>query len=125
MSLEQKIITKLQPHAKRILDGNGEDFDYLPAVLLQIIESQKFQAEKLESFMKNLGSVKGAIDVVALENKERMSALELIVQQKIDRLELLLEESQRSQRNSKRLLVAVLVASLAVGGLVVLLLQRH
>ena len=45
MSIEQKLLTKLQPHADRIASGSSNDFDYLPAVLLQVVEGQKRQVQ--------------------------------------------------------------------------------
>ena len=36
MSIEQKLLTKLQPHADRIAAGSSNDFDYLPAVLFAL-----------------------------------------------------------------------------------------
>lgn len=43
MTIEQKILEKLRPHAERIKAGQNNEFDYLPAVLLHLIEAQKAQ----------------------------------------------------------------------------------
>ena len=45
MSLEQKLLAKLRPHAERIEAGNNNEFDYLPAILLQVIEGQASQTK--------------------------------------------------------------------------------
>ena len=58
MTIEQKIFSKLEPHAKRIQDGEGNDFDYLPAVLLQLMEEQKQHAKLLGDTAKLLDSIK-------------------------------------------------------------------
>lgn len=50
MSIEQKVLEKLRPHAKRINDGIGNDFDYFPAVLLQVLEDQKAQSTASGAF---------------------------------------------------------------------------
>ena len=63
MTIEQKILSKLEPHAKRIQDGDGNDFDYLPAVLLHLIEEQKRQAKQIEDTTKLLDSLKGTATI--------------------------------------------------------------
>ena len=45
MTLQEKLQSKLQPHADRVKDGNNDEFDYLPAVLLHLIEEQKKQSQ--------------------------------------------------------------------------------
>ena len=43
MSLEQKLLVKLQPHADKVEGGNNNEFDYLPAVLYRVLEKQDQQ----------------------------------------------------------------------------------
>ncbi len=52
MSIEQKLLEKLRPHAKRINDGTGNEFDFFPAVLLQVLEEQKRLGVASEAFSK-------------------------------------------------------------------------
>ena len=56
MTIEQKLFLKLEPHAKRIKDGEGNDFDYLPAVLLNLMEVQDRQAKLLDEATKQSDS---------------------------------------------------------------------
>jgi hypothetical protein len=101
MTIEQKILSKLEPHAKRIQDGDGNDFDYLPAVLLQLIEWQKRQAKQLEDTAKLLDSIKSTLDNFGVENKVQISAMDSATQRKMDRLETVLKDTQIQLRNSE------------------------
>ena len=65
MTIEQKILSKLAPHAKRIKDGDGNDFDYLPAVLLQVLEEQKRQSQTLDDVKKSLAAMDNKADGLA------------------------------------------------------------
>lgn len=56
MLIEQKLLAKLQPHADRIAAGNSNDFDYLPAVLLEIIQGEKQQTLSLKDISKAVSS---------------------------------------------------------------------
>ena len=68
MSIEQKLPTKLQPHADRIASGSGNDFDYLPAVLLQVVEGQtrhvQAVAEAATTVARKLGETEVSISNV-------------------------------------------------------------
>ena len=75
MTIEQKIFSKLEPHAKRIQNGDGNDFDYLPAVLLQLMEEQKRQAKLLDDSAKLLDSLKSTADTVGVQNKAQIKSL--------------------------------------------------
>ena len=75
MTLETKLFSKLEPHAKRIQDGDGKDFDYLPAVLLQLMEEQKRQAKLLDDTAKLLDSLKSTADTVGVQNKAQIKSL--------------------------------------------------
>jgi len=83
MSIEQKLLTKLQPHADRIASGNGNDFDYLPAVLLQVVEGQKRHvqavadaattvARKLDETEVSISSVKATSEQVGAIARRQM-----------------------------------------------------
>ena len=83
MSIEQKLLTKLQPHADRIASGSGNDFDYLPAVLLQVVEGQKRQAQavadaattvarKLDETEVSISSVKTMTEQVGVQSWRQM-----------------------------------------------------
>lgn len=111
MTIEQKIFSKLEPHAKRIKDGEGNDFDYLPAVLLQLMEEQKRQAKLLD----DLASAHAAHTT---QINEGLSAIGL-------QIESLGSSTQRSHVKFMRLLIAGLVASAVMIGLAVAILQRH
>lgn len=41
MSLKDKILNKLQPHAERIVEGVNDEFDYLPGVLVHLLQEQE------------------------------------------------------------------------------------
>ena len=84
MSIEQKLLTKLQPHADRIAAGSGNDFDYLPAVLLQVVEGQKKQAQavieaattvarKLDETEVSIASVKTTTEQVGAQSLRHLN----------------------------------------------------
>lgn len=101
MTIEQKILSKLEPHAKRIQDGDGNDFDYLPAVLLQLIEGQKRQAKQLEDTAKLLDSLKSTVDAFGVENKAQITSLDSATQRKMDQLETAFKDTQIQLQNSQ------------------------
>lgn len=41
MTLKDKIVNKLQPHADRIVEGENDEFDYLPGVLVHLLQEQE------------------------------------------------------------------------------------
>ena len=101
MTIEQKILSKLQPHAKRIQDGDGNDFDYLPAVLLQLIEEQKHHAKQLEDTAKLLDSLKRTIDTIEVASKAQITALGSATQRKLDQLQVALKDTQSQLEKSQ------------------------
>lgn len=165
MTLEQKILSKLEPHAKRIKDGDGNDFDYLPAVLLQLMEEQKRQDNLLENTAKLLSTIQSTGDNIGVQSKAQITAFESATQKKMQEIEEAIKNtqsamheqiaviasaqtahvkqtaeslrtiglqiesfgnnSQRAHSNFMRLLIAGLVASTAMIGLAVAILQRH
>lgn len=101
MTIEQKIYSKLEPHAKRIKDGDGNDFDYLPAVLLQLMEEQKHQAKLLDDTAKILASIKSTADIIGLENKAQITAFESAAQTKMEQIETAIKNAQTLLQNSQ------------------------
>jgi hypothetical protein len=129
MTIEQKLISKLEPHSKRIKDGDGNDFDYLPAVLLHVIEEQKCQAELLSLLKKST-------DDIEERTKEQISALAIAhsaqgMQTNEDlrviasQIELFLSRTQHSHTQLMRLMIAGLAASTMMIGLAIVILQRQ
>jgi DNA-binding transcriptional MerR regulator len=117
MTIEQKIFSKLEPHAKRIQDGNGNDFDYLPAVLLQLIEGQKRQATQIEDTAKLLDSLQSATVAVGLQTKEQIAAFDSATQSKLQQLETALQDAQIKFQSSQSMIredIAVLSKSHAL-----------
>lgn len=81
MTIEEIIFSKLEPHAKRIKDGDGNDFDYLPAVLLQLMEEQKRQAQLLNDTAKLLASTKSNVDNIGAQIAAFESAAQVMMVQ--------------------------------------------
>lgn len=172
MTIEQKILSKLEPHAKRIKDGEGNDFDYLPAVLFQLMEEQKRQAQLLDDTAKLVASIKSAADTIGVQSKAQVAAFESAAQRKMEQMEAAIKDTRTELQNSQssvnqqiavlasahaahtakttegmsanalqteslanstqrsnamfmKLLIAGLVASAAMIGLAVAILQRH
>ena len=94
MTIEQKLFFKLEPHAKRIKDGEGNDFDYLPAVLLQLMEEQKRQARLLDDNAKLVDSIKNTADTIGAQYKAQITALESAAQRKMEQLETAVKDAQ-------------------------------
>ena len=101
MTLETKLFSKLEPHAKRIKDGEGNDFDYLPAVLLQLMEVQKQQAQKLDDNVQLLDSIKGTVVSIGVASKTHIAAFELTAQTKLEQLEVAIKNTQIQIQNSQ------------------------
>lgn len=172
MTIEQKIFSKLEPHAKRIKDGDGNDFDYLPAVLLQLMEEQKRQAKLLDDTAKLLETIKSTGDTIGVQSKAQITAFESAAQKRMEQIETAINNTQTQLQNTQsamseqiaviasahaahatqtneglsanrlqieslasnaqrshamfmKLLIAGLVASTAMIGLAVAILQRH
>lgn len=150
MTIEQKIFSKLEPHAKRINDGEGDDFDYLPAVLLHLMEEQKRQAKLLDDTAKLLASVKNEADTIGVQNKGAQIELQNSQSSMCEQIavfanahaahttqtnkvlsaiglqiESLGSSSQRSHTSFNRLLIVGLLASTVMIGLAVVILLRH
>ena len=101
MTLETKLFSKLEPHAKRIKDGDGNDFDYLPAVLLQLLEEQKRQVQHLDDTDKVLDSIKSTVVAVGVASKMHIAAFEATAQSKLDQLEAAIKGTQMQIQSSQ------------------------
>ena len=101
MTIEQKIFSKLEPHAKRIRDGEGNDFDYLPAVLLQLMEEQKRQAKLLNDNANLLVSIKSTADTIGLQSKEQFTAMESAAQSRMEKIETAFNNAQAQLQNAQ------------------------
>lgn len=95
MSIEQKLLTKLQPHAERIASGSGNDFDYLPAVLLHVIDGQKQHvravadaattvARKLDETEVSISSVKATTEQVGALVRRQMDLASEATDKRLD-----------------------------------------
>ena len=147
MTIEQMLLAKLEPHSKRIKDGEGNDFDYLPAVLLQLLEVQKCHSQQLDANTKFLDSIKNTADSSAADSKTQIAAFEFAMQAKLVQLEASTKElkaqiensqtllgkqieshfadSQRAQAKLFRLLIAGIAATIVTIGLAITILQSH
>lgn len=101
MTIEQKIFSKLEPHAKRIQEGDGNDFDYLPAVLLQLLEEQKRQAKLLDDTSKLLNSLKSTADTIGVQNKAHVTAFESATQRKMEQMETAIKDTRTQLQNAE------------------------
>ena len=101
MTIEQKIFSKLEPHAKRIQDGDGNDFDYLPAVLLQLMEEQKRQAKLLDDTAKLLVIIKSTAETTGVQGKAQVTSFESAAQRKMEQIETAIKNTQAQLQNSQ------------------------
>jgi hypothetical protein len=101
MTIEQMILSKLEPHAKRIKDGEGNDFDYLPAVLLQLLEEQRRQAKLLDDTAKLVASIKSAADTVGTQNKAQVTAFESAALRKMEQIETVIKDASIQLQTSQ------------------------
>ena len=76
MTLEQKLVLKMEPHAKRIVDGSGNDFDYLPAVLLQLMEQQKRLALQFDNNAELIKEIASKVSAAELSNKAQIATVD-------------------------------------------------
>lgn len=154
MSIEQKLLTKLQPHADRIASGSGNDFDYLPAVLLQVVEGQKRQAQavadaattvarKLDETEVSISSVKTMTEQVGVQSWRQMDLAITATNERLDAISVKLNEaaqkliateaaiavlnasSRVEHRKSHRLLIVTLVSTVIAICLAVAIVLRH
>ena len=99
MTIEQKIFSKLEPHAKRIREGDGNDFDYLPAVLLQLMEEQKRHAKLMDDTASLLEALKSTGDTIGLQSKAQITAFESAVQKRLEKVETAINNEQTQFQN--------------------------
>lgn len=123
--MNKKIYAKLEPHAQRINAGEGNDFDYLPAVLLHLIEVQKEQAKLLNASVTALDAYKSTTEIFGADVKEGIAGLrksQLTITEQIKALDNIL---QQAHQKLTRLLLVGLVVSIGTIGLVITIFQRH
>lgn len=101
MTIEQQLFSKLEPHAKRIEHGDGNDFDYLPAVLLQIMEEQKRQTKLLDETAALLASVKSAADAIEIQIKGQITSFESDTQRRMEQVDAAIKDTQTKLQNSQ------------------------
>ena len=100
MTIEQKIYSKLEPHAKRIKEGNGNEFDYLPAVLFQVLEEQKHQAQRLDETAKLLDAAKNATETIGAQSKAQIAAFGSDVERRMAQSDAAINITQTQLQNS-------------------------
>jgi hypothetical protein len=101
MTIEQKIFSKLEPHAKRIESGDGNDFDFLPAVLLQVMEEQKRQAKLLNDASDLLATMIRTGDANAVQTKAQINAFESVSQRTMDLVQTAITDTQDQIQKSQ------------------------
>lgn len=101
MTIELKILSKLKPHAKRIEDGDGNDFDFLPAVLLQVMEEQKRQAKLLDGAAELLATITRTADTNAVQINAQISAFESASQRTMDLVQTAITDTQDQIQKSQ------------------------
>ena len=143
MTIEKLLSAKLEPHAKRIKDGNGNDFDYLPAVLLQLLEEQDRQSQLFTSTLKSqqaeaqssLLAIESKIESIAEQNRQSHLLATALKNQQTEtqsgllttgkKVESLQNNYQLAQHKLTRWLAVSLAANVVAIALAVVILQRH
>ena len=78
MSLKDKIVKKLQPHADRIVEGENDEFDYLPGVLVHLLQEQEKHSEdnikQLAELSKALGQTSETANIQLNQNLTQLKA---------------------------------------------------
>ena len=78
MSLKDKILNKLQPHAERIVAGVNDDFDYLPGVLIHLLQEQEKQSVDnvmhMAALSKNLNQTTETANTHLTQNLMQLNA---------------------------------------------------
>jgi hypothetical protein len=69
MSIEEKLVEKFEPHAKRIRDGLNNEYDFLPAALLENLSADRETLNRLQALINASGehakSVKRDFDALS------------------------------------------------------------
>jgi hypothetical protein len=69
MSIEEKLVEKFGPHAKRIQNGQNNEYDFLPAALLENLKADRESLARLQALINASGdqakTVKKGIDAIA------------------------------------------------------------
>lgn len=101
MTIEQKILSKLEPHAQRIKDGEGNDFDYLPAVLLHVIEGQQRQSKLTDDLAKILASIESIVVTIGAQSKAQIAEFESATQRIMEQIEAAIKDTGTQIQNSQ------------------------
>lgn len=101
MTIEQKILSKLEPHAKRIRDGEGNDFDYLPAVLLQVLERQQHQVKLTGDTVILLSSIEKTVIAMSAQSRTQITSFEDATQRKMEEVETAIKDMRTQLQNSQ------------------------
>lgn len=114
-SIEQIILAKLEPHAKRVADGEGNDFDYLPAVLLQVLEQQQRQAKLTVEAEKFFFSIERKIERIAETHSEQIAKTAAATMEEMERMESAIIKTQiqiQSSQNAMNERISMLASEL-------------
>ena len=91
MSLKDKIVNKLQPHADRILEDKNDEFDYLPGVLVHLLQEQEKQSidnvKHLAALSKNLNQT---TETANIQLNQNLTQLKLSIETETKKMRLLL-----------------------------------
>jgi hypothetical protein len=114
MPANQQLIDKLSPHAKRIAEGRGDDYDFLPASLLCAIETNQDTKTLVDSVDRKVDSLRSGL----VKNAEE-------IRLRFEKVDAANASAQREVVKLMRwlMLVCGITAILAVA--VVVLLARH
>jgi cell division septum initiation protein DivIVA len=78
MSLKDKILNKLQPHAERIVEGVNDEFDYLPGVLVHLLQEQEKHSvdnvKHMAALSKNLNQTAETANIQLIQNLTQLKA---------------------------------------------------
>ena len=78
MSLKDKILNKLQPHAERIVEGVNDEFDYLPGVLVHLLQEQEKHSvdnvKHMAALSKNLNQTAETANIQLSQNLTQLKA---------------------------------------------------
>jgi hypothetical protein len=55
MSIEEKLVEKFEPHAKRIQSGQNNEYDFLPAALLENLKADRESLDRLHALINASG----------------------------------------------------------------------
>lgn len=78
MSLKDKILNKLQPHADRIIENKSDEFDYLPGVLVYLLQEQEkyslYTIKQIAELSKTLSKTAETANIQLSQNLTQLKA---------------------------------------------------